>query len=327
MLLGAGASVPAGLPLSRELTELVSKGMSERSRAPDTWGFVREMLNLASDDVEQIYRSLDDLRRVLGESPWHTLLHAPAFLTADKVAEVQFDILDWTSTILRTRSVAADVEYLRPLVRARLAGIATLNFDALVEQAAQNFGPEISTGADSWDGGFHWPLPNDRNPLLKLHGSLNWRIGMREVTPIPISTLTTLSTEEENRIGGGGIFSDLRFGTENKLTNAGPMRALLEAFITVLERSDLLVVVGYSFRDLHVDVLLDYWAAHASHRRIIIVDPFLDPDDMDRLENIGSAWFGHMIRGLRPDTWPYGPARVSVLGEDAKTAFGTLFDG
>lgn len=325
VLLGAGASVPAGLPLSKRLTQLVSESMDKQSRAPETWAYVRDKLPLGDMDVEQLWRALESLRRVLSEAWWDALSNTPSSVSAASIGDVQFDLLDWTTTLLRLKSTEADVTYLGPLVQAQLTGIATLNFDTLVERAGSLIGVPLYTGADDWDGGFHWPQSIGRTSLIKLHGSLNWHITMREVTPIPISVLETLPAEEEYRMGGGGIFSDLRFGEENKLTHAGAMRALVEAFVNQLERSRLLVVVGYSFRDPHIDALLNLWAAHRNERRIIIVDPSRDPEDMDGLEKSGSPAFAQMISGLRCDTWPGRPERVVVIREDAATAFANVF--
>lgn len=325
VVLGAGASVPGGLPVSRDLTDLVIAGIDQQSRAPEAWTFVRDRLNLASTDIEQLYRSIGDLGQVLDLPEWRALVDVPASVDAKTLADLQFDILDWTTTILRDRSANADTTYLNDLVNADVLGIVTLNFDTLVESAALQCNASISTGVDHWDGGFHWPSPADATPLLKLHGSLNWYQELRKAGPIPIGGYRTLAREEEYRFGGGGIFSDLRFGAENKLTQAGAMPALFEAFIDLLERSSLVIAVGYSFRDSHVDVALDRWAALDDSRRLLVVDPGRLPDDLAGLEASGSDWFGHMIAGLRHDLWAGRPERVQVLAESAGTAFGQLF--
>lgn len=325
VVLGAGASVPGGLPVSRKLTDLVIAGIDQQSRAPGAWSFVRERLDLASLDIEQLYRSIGDLGQVLDSTEWHALVDVPAGVDAKALADLQFDILDWTTTTLRERSANANTTYLNALVNADVLGIVTLNFDTLVERAAQQCNVSVSTGVDQWDGGFHWPSPVDVTPLLKLHGSLNWYQEPRKSGPIPIGGFRTLTREDEYRFGGGGIFSDLRFGAENKLTQAGAMPALFEAFTDLLERSSLVIAVGYSFRDSHVDVALDRWAALDDARRLLVVDPGRVPDHFAGLEASGSDWFGHMIAGLRHDVWPGRPERVQVLAESAETAFGRLF--
>lgn len=326
VVLGAGASVPGGLPASKALTDLVIRGIDQQSRAPEAWAFVRNRLNLASMDIEQLYRSIGHLAQVLDSPEWHELVGVPTSTDAKALADLQLDILDWTTTTLRDRSANADTAYLNPLVNADVLGIVTLNFDTLVESAALQCDASISTGVDRWDGGFHWPCPGDATPLLKLHGSLNWYQELRKAGPIPIGGFRTLTRKEEYRLGGGGIFSDLRFGSENKLTQAGAMPALFEAFTDLLERSSLVIAVGYSFRDSHVDVALDRWAALDDTRRLLVVDPGRVPDDLTALEASGSEWFGHMIAGLRHDVWAGQPERVQVLAESAKTAFGRLFD-
>lgn len=326
VLLGAGASVPAGLPMSKDLTKIVFDALDNRSRAPETWEFVRQHVDQDATDVEQLWRSLEDLRHVLVEpSPWASLVDVPASVTGKSVAEVQFDIFDVTVASLRNRSVGAPTGYLEPLVTADVVGIATLNFDTLVETAAAACGAVVATGADDWEGGFTWPIPRDATPLLKLHGSLDWQSVPRGRGPIPRSGIETISRESELRFNGSGIYSDLRFGLENKLTQDGTMPALLSAFSTILDDSHLVVAVGYGFRDVHVDVALDRWAESDDARRILVVGPTRNPDDLEDLEKSGSAWFGHMTAGLRHDLWPGRAERVRVIKESAETAFRTLF--
>jgi len=279
----------------------------------------------ASMDVEQMYRSISDLRRILGSPAWRDLIEVPVGVDEATLAAVQSDILDVTVHALRGRSAKADTQYLRPLVEADVRGIATLNFDTLVEAAAVDCAGSVVTGVDEWDGGFEWPTPSDGTPLLKLHGSLNWHQELRKAGPIPIGGLRTLDPDAEYRFGGSGIFSDLRFGLENKLSQAGPMPALLAALTRLLERSDLVVAVGYSFRDPHVDVALDRWAAFDDARRLLIVDPGRDEGDPEALEKSGSDWFGHLVAGLRHDVLPRRQERLRVLAESAETALTRLF--
>lgn len=300
--------------------------LDKLSRDAAAWRFVRERVLVQPRDIEGLFRAIDDLRRVVANgSPWREISVMPAGVTSAALAEVQFDILDVTTATLRGRSVGADVGYFGPLVRAPIAGIATLNFDTLVERAAAEHGALLSTGADAWDGGFHWPLPPDGTALLKLHGSLDWIQEIRKGGPIPITGRRTLSPSDENRFGGGGIFSPLRFGLENKLTEEGPMPALLEAFRRLLENSELVIAVGYSFRDEHIDAVLNRWAALDDTRRLIVVDPMRDPDDLDALERSGSSWFRQMVAGIRDDVFPGRMPRLDIVSESAETAFRALF--
>lgn len=325
MLLGAGASAPAGLPMSKGLTRIVFAALDERSRDPRTWEFVRQHIDEEVMDVEQLWRSLEELRHVLTTpSPWLGVVDVPPAVTAKSLAEVQFDILDVTVSTLRNRSREAPTGYLEALVRADLVGIATLNFDTLVETAAEAHGAAVATGADRWDGGFSWPIPRDATPLLKLHGSLNWHLELVKPGPIPVSGFRTMARDAEHRFNGGGIFSELRFGLENKLTQDGAMPALLSAFSELLDESALVVAVGYGFRDVHVDVALDRWAARDDSRKLLIADPTREPDDLEALEKSGSLWFGHTIAGLRHETLPGRDERVRIINESAETAFRSL---
>lgn len=325
VFLGAGASVPAGLPVSRELTNIVVSAVDKCCRAPEAWRFVRGRIGPTTMDVEQLYRSIGDLRQILSSSVWRNLVDIPTGVDEMGLERVRSDIFRATIAYLREVSTGATTDYLSALVEADVLGIATLNFDTLVENAARGCSAPVLTGVDEWDGGFHWPSLGDFTPLLKLHGSLNWGQVIRKPGPIPISGFETLALEDEYSFGGGGIFSDLRFGAENKLTQAGAMPALLEAFTHLLERSELVVAVGYSFRDPHVDVILNRWAALDDARRLLVIDPTLVVGDLEAFEERGSGWFGHMVAGLRHDTSRGRQERVSIVAESAQTAFDSLF--
>lgn len=134
-----------------------------------------------------------------------------------------------------------------------------------------------------------------------------------------------MSRENESRFNRSGYFSDLRFGLEKKLSQDGTMPALLSAFSELLSKSDLVVAVGYGFRDVHVDVALDRWAASDDARRILVVDPTRDPQDLEALEQSGSEWFGHMVAGLRHDGWASREERIRIIDESAATALDSLF--
>lgn len=326
VLLGAGASVPARLPVSKELTKIVIDELGQDSQRQEAWDFIRGRVDENIIDVEQLWRSIDELKHVLTVgSPWFDLVDVPQDVTATRLGDVQKRILDVTVTTLRRRSVNAPTAYLDPLVRADLVQIASLNFDTLVETAAERCGTAVATGADEWDGGFRWPVPRDATPLLKIHGSLDWQSIVLGHGPIPVSGFETVPRDAEHRFDGRGIFSDLRFGHANKLTQDGAMPALLYSFSELLEDSDLVVTVGYGFRDVHVDVALDRWAAKDESRRLLVVDPTRDPYDLEALERTGSAWFGHTVAGLRHDVWSKRNERVRIIDESAETAFNSIF--
>ena len=62
------------------------------------------------------------------------------------------------------------------------------------------------------------------------------------------------------------------FGSGNKLTTIGPFLSLLATFAQRLEAHDLLLVCGYSFQDIHINVILRRWFNRKPQRRMLSVE-------------------------------------------------------
>jgi hypothetical protein len=137
--------------------------------------------------------------------------------------------------------------------------IASLNYDNAVELLASAHNVPLHTGIDDWSNGSEIRPPQEGVFLLKLHGSIDWKITETTPTadrPLPhyrIERLAPLLVKE----------ADFRpavvFGQRNKLTADGPFLDILRAFVAELGKSDRLTVVGYSFRDDHVNTFIAKW--------------------------------------------------------------------
>lgn len=115
-------------------------------------------------------------------------------------------------------------------------------------------------------------------PLLKLHGSLNWRETRVVVaSPLPIVAFEELAGDGQ---GAGKVVPRLDppaiFGSSGKMSTRDPYPALRNEFDRMLEGAELLVVIGFSFWDSHISDPIRRWLALDARRRIIIVDPFFD---------------------------------------------------
>jgi hypothetical protein len=62
------------------------------------------------------------------------------------------------------------------------------------------------------------------------------------------------------------------FGGRNKLTAEGPFLDLLVKFQSVLSENSHLIVVGYSFRDQHINRCIRRWLARDRSRCLTIVE-------------------------------------------------------
>jgi SIR2-like domain len=111
--------------------------------------------------------------------------------------------------------------------------------------------------------------------LIKLHGSIDWQWEssdrLREAPTREMEDAKKLLLDYRRRGLSAKPRSAIIFGGKNKLTAEGPFLDLLFWFRQVLQLSNELVVVGYSFRDDHVNhTILSRLRASDTNRLIVI---------------------------------------------------------
>lgn len=295
VLLGAGASAPS-LPVSSELTALVIESMNKRlddqpGYLKRAWELAREQLR-GTSNIEEFYSSLADVEHQDDDTTRYWVkewVPLPEVLATDgdgvngrqAFGFLAHMVQNSVMTILAQKTEAADKSYLHPLVSADLRGIVTLNYDLMVEKAAADAGRQYTTGATEWDGGIRWfpDFADDVLPVLKLHGSLNWRETRVVVgAPLPIVAFEEVGG---NGLGAGKLLARLDepaiFGLSGKMSPYDPYPALRAEFDRMLEDVELLVVGGFSFWDAHITAPIRRWLALDQRRRLIVVDPYFNP--------------------------------------------------
>lgn len=167
-----------------------------------------------------------------------------------------------------------DVNYLAPLVEAGRVNpltIATLNYDLGIEQSAEAVGVPCATGVEGWINTGRWDWPSAGICLLKLHGSINWIWAETQDRPghLPQRAIF-LDHELEN-----DYYSQpaLVFGQRGKLKAEGPFLSLLGELEALMSNASRLVIVGYSFRDDHVNEIIQRWTSEDIARTVTVVDP------------------------------------------------------
>lgn len=167
--------------------------------------------------------------------------------------------------------------YLEPLVQYSInnkSTIASLNYDNTIELVAKKLSIPITTGIEQWSKIRKINKEAKKILLLKLHGSIDWCLSAGEVTaerPIPYFEVREASSEE---ITERTYNPALIFGGRNKLTSEGPFLDILRKFKSELERVTRLIVVGYSFRDDHINKILTDWFNSNNRNSMTIIDPF-----------------------------------------------------
>jgi hypothetical protein len=176
------------------------------------------------------------------------------------------------------------VAHLKPLLsllntQKRLT-IATLNYDNGIEQFAKTNGISFTTGIDYWSKSGVFDFSQDGISLIKLHGSIDWILQQNQQSewrPMPHSVISRVTEEQ---VHTAGFRPAIIFGQKNKLTAEGPFLDLLRSFQNRLTHSTILTVVGYSFKDDHVNEFISQWLNLPFNKKMRIVSPhfYKDPN-------------------------------------------------
>lgn len=328
VLLGAGASVEAGIPASFEMTERLVEEIEKSawSNLPEALHFVCGALMsfdaakgkspYAGLDVERVFAAVELLaeRRTLEVSPfvgaWHPAVDAwdrtdlprtfdrqlrEAILqpaggqpALDEVVRVVLavsgegtganyrELADQMVSELRglVAVTPKDIGYLRPLVRAARDSpsgltVATLNYDRGIEEACAADDVSVQTGIERWVDHRIWEWPQSGVRLLKLHGSIDWAWEEEHAEGHMRRDTIAVSGDPSREPRRPAVV----FGARSKLRAAGPFLSLLGELERMLSTACELVVVGYSFRDDHINEAIRNWSTDGIDRIVTIVDP------------------------------------------------------
>jgi hypothetical protein len=288
VLLGAGASADAGLPVTVQLHDRLAEHLPE--------DLSRLYLNIAGlvfqiggEDVERLFRIIQFINTV--ETEWRprdtrfrhesldiatlverwrpdlqgyldahrtTTQGSPTGHLIDALYEALWDIL-WLRPLHQ-----ADLRYLGYLLKSMCGGtIVTLNYDNTLERTRQA-GGGFQLDAGPYPHDYSIPMPAwdraDSVRVIKLHGSLAW-------TTDPITG--QVSEQDENdlvmrryvnqRMTARPSVPGIIFGAGNKLGPDGPYLDLYVEFKQALSAARRLVVIGYGWSDEHVNEVIRRW--------------------------------------------------------------------
>jgi hypothetical protein len=388
VLLGAGASFEAGVPMALSMTPKIMTTIDARYRRLLQFvysGLVMQLAaetasdyhnDLATIDVETLFNAVDALgnRNGLNVAPfiaaWNPLVekveshneydplreinvekalaklisghsNSPQYAARDLLKELrgEFDragtkrdfaglaraMVNALENLLEIPDKVA-VRYLEPLVsfhNRQVGGlsIATLNYDVTIEEAAASAGVDIDDGMARWsESGLIFRDGALR--LLKLHGSTSW-------SEDESGDVTYRALPDSGRAKPGLIF-----GGQNKLRADGPYLELLWEWRQHLSVCDHLIVIGYSFRDAHINAIVDGWWRKDLHKRITIVDPGFPQHGIDgrlqRMYGMSNERLApvDMRPGFPRNTYPEkaGYAPVQIIRKGAGATLIDLFD-
>lgn len=289
MLLGAGASVEAGIPDSREMVRRIQDKIS--STDPD-WAcyknlywyirssvFYADGLDGTIDDavhfnIERLVNVLDELikkeRHTLYPfvGAWNPKLLEVTGEGFEHVHKFRNEILN----ILRTNWLALAKEekasYYSGLLRFQEEyqyplRVFSLNYDLCVEKTCDT--QQVQRGFEDrvWDWRLFDETTEDTSSLLlyKLHGSVDWQFtGDNKVT-----YSDTPSSIPSNKIA-------LIFGTAYKLQYIDPfLFYVYELRRWSLDSARAIICIGYGFNDDHVNGILEQSLRQDNKRRLLAV--------------------------------------------------------
>ena len=146
--------------------------------------------------------------------------------------------------------------FLIPLTATHSIRLFTLNYDESVETALSHQRHAVN---EKWTAGFDehgWSpdlLDSTRFEiyLYKLHGSLDW-VDDEKLGKCSVRWPPAVESEEIPQ----GADSLLILGADAKLQAVDPFLTLLYRFKTVIGSCQLLIIVGYSFGDRHINAMI-----------------------------------------------------------------------
>lgn len=309
LLVGAGLSADANLPMSVELahrlrerllelsvsTEGTPQAIDARRQATNHLAlynflnggvrFQEGVLNRDPDapvNVEQIAIAAEELQTRMTNplapyaAGWHRRIEemeqeSPGLLRTF-VDFIYSGLEEWLELSDPTK-----VTYLRGLNELCIhdlgLDIFSLNYDLSIEIAFNAAGMEFSNGFGPnavWSPTLFKEATKIR--LHKLHGSLDWV----DDEIYGLCSLQFPRHENAESIEGDSTRPLLIFGTAHKLSAREPFLTLAYHFSQRILRTKVLPIVGYSFGDGHVNQIIEQGLRRNQDLRIIVVSPMAE---------------------------------------------------
>lgn len=248
-LLGAGATVDAGLPTIKELTEC----LRERFENHQDKEFIEiyEMLAKADSLVETNYEKFFEYFELIRRTSNKDLfcIKIPEYLLDVIKNPFSTDVIrTLIDDILRNYQKNANSDYLAHLQdfmpeNGRLK-VFTLNYDLCVESACKNKGIFITTGFNyDWSPALFYGKEKGIN-LYKLHGSLMWFTDKNW-------TIQELGEQPKNEN------PEIVLGPGSKIQADDPFLTLFYEFFRATQKAKACTVIGYGYQDTHINTVLE----------------------------------------------------------------------
>jgi hypothetical protein len=293
VLLGAGASVDAGIPHSAAMVSQIEKALLHEWKCfKPLYDYVRSAIYYADGiqgtfdshvpyNIERLVVALEELSR-REEHPIYPFIGAwnPRLI---QVAGASFEhVFDFKTKILeKLRHEWIEITnyenagYFKGLVSFQKElnyplRVFTLNYDLCVEKAYQSENGEFpERGFDKKRVWSHELLEDkttaEKNVYLyKLHGSIDW------VRDASTGKITYYDSTSKIRPDDGALI----FGTTYKLQYVDPFLFLVYQLRRLSLDARLLLVIGYGFGDEHINGIVKQALRTGGNKRLVVVTYF-----------------------------------------------------
>ena len=308
LLLGAGASVEAGIPAAAKMIQLIEEALLEDSEwkpFTDLYNHVKSAIYYSAGlkgefgggvtfNIETLVNTLYELEKN-EEHPLYPFIASWNSRFVDLATRDFCKIREFRRLILKVLQTwmcpedTAKAEYYNGLINLQQAlnyplHIFTLNYDLCVERINRN-GFSVETGfADNGPNHFwDWERfePSDTGSALlpqiylyKLHGSINWkRDGAKNL----------FSVEQIQSVDPDKM--DIIFGRDFKLEAADPYLFYAYQFRRYTLESRLIVIVGFGFADDHINKILSQALNRSKNKRLLVVSNLTSDVEKDQMHS------------------------------------------
>lgn len=281
---------------SSEVVFFLGAGASIAANVPDTYSFVAEFINNLKSpqkkktiekiteilkiwkgtdiDIELLLETLTKLENKEQE-PLLQFYENGNFLL-DEYSEKK-PLIDDLKNFIKRRAIVSDekIQYLQPFLgfieEFRPLNIISLNYDICIEQFCNIYKLNYQDGFDVYWNPSTFAIKNTDIRLLKLHGSVMWYQSDRG----GYIKLPVMAKQNKIQLITGEMAENLMLYPMQKWGFADPLLELLVEAKRILESKTckFLIVVGYSFRDMHILKIL--WDAARKNKELHVI--FIDP--------------------------------------------------
>lgn len=302
LLLGAGASYDAGIPISSRMISIVEELLQDDNRE---WKVFKELYyclkssiqyglgitgQFSNDkiNIETLVNAMDEL--IKGHKnplypfvgSWTPRLSALAGQDFSAIKDFKKLILDELSTEWMHLKHSDSARYYKKLVAfqqkyGRVLHIFSLNYDKCIEAHCHEVGINRGFKDHVWDwkNFVYDETAEDGIYLYKLHGSIDWSW-----------TTDGFVEEVDNNVHGDDLA--IIFGTSYKLQYLDPFLFLVYEFRrrTLENATKIILCIGYSFNDDHINGILGQSLKADDDRIIIAVYPLFDKKENEVKDEI-----------------------------------------